>query len=287
MADVIIIGSGPAGISASLYTARAGLDTVVIAKGSGALGKTDAIQNYYGFADVISGAELERNGIEGAKKVGVHFEEAEVVSLGYEDCLTVETTKGIWKADYVLLATGTQRKAPKIPGLQEMEGRGVSYCAVCDAYFYRQKSVAVFGTGEYALHEAETLLPVASSVTLFTNGAQTTVDFPDEIRIIDTKIQQITGDNKVTGVLLENGEEIPADGIFIALGTAGGTDLARKMGAPTEGNRVLVDEQMRTGIPGLYAAGDCTGGLLQIAKAVYEGAVAGTDIVKAFRKNKK
>lgn len=287
MADVIIIGSGPAGVSASLYTARAGLNTVIISKGSGALGKTDAIQNYYGFADVISGADLERNGIEGAKKVGVHFEEAEVVSLGYEDRLTVETTKGTWRADFVVLATGTQRKAPKIPGLQKLEGRGVSYCAVCDAFFYRQKAAAVLGSGEYALHEAEALLPVASSVTLFTNGAPLAVDFPETVQIENRKIRQIAGDGKVEGIILEDGEQIQADGVFVALGTAGGTDLAKKMGAPTEGGRVLVDEKMQTGIPGLYAAGDCTGGLLQIAKAVYEGAVAGTDIAKEFRRRKK
>lgn len=284
MADVVIVGSGPAGISASLYTARAGLSTLVVSRGSGALGKTDGIQNYYGFADTISGQELEQNGIEGAKKVGVQFLEAEVVGIGYEDRLVVETTKGARKADYVVLATGTQRKSPPISGLRNLEGKGVSYCAVCDAFFYRGKRTAVFGSGEYALHEAEVLLPVAASVTLFTNGVQPAVPFPESIRIVETKIREVIGETKVEAVLLEDGSRIETDGIFVAYGTAGGADLAKKIGAVTEGSRVVTDEKMRTNIPGLYAAGDCNGGMLQIAKAVYEGAVAGTDIAKSSRK---
>ncbi len=283
MADVIVIGSGPAGISASLYTARGGLSTMVVSRGSGALGKTDKIQNYYGFPDLISGEELEQNGIEGAKKVGVEFLEAEALGLGFEEKLTVETTKGVFSADYVVLATGVQRKTPKIPGLQELEGRGVSYCAVCDAFFYRQKPVAVLGSGEYALHEAEVLLASASSVTLLTNGAEPAADFPEEVQIVRSRIEKIEGTDHVEAVLLEDGSRITAEGIFIAYGTAGGSDLAKKIGAQTDGNHVVTDEKMRTTVPGLYAAGDCNGGMLQIAKAVYEGAVAGTEIVKQSR----
>ena len=284
MAAVIVIGSGPAGVSASLYTARGGLATRVISKGSGALGKTDKIQNYYGFPDLISGEELERNGIEGAKKVGVEFLNAEVLSLGYEEKLTVETTKGVFAADYVVLATGVQRKTAKIPGLRELEGKGVSYCAICDAFFYRQKPVAVLGSGEYALHEAEVLFPTSSSVTLLTDGAELTADFPEEITVIDKKIQKIEGTDCVESVSFEDGSQVRISGVFVAYGTAGGSDLAKKIGAQTEDNHVVTDEKMRTTVPGLYAAGDCNGGMLQIAKAVYEGAVAGTDIVKQARK---
>ncbi|MBS6397119.1 MAG: FAD-dependent oxidoreductase [Clostridiales bacterium] len=284
MSEVVIVGSGPAGISTALYTARGGLATTVISRGSGALGKTDKIQNYYGFSDVISGEELEQNGIEGARKLGVRFVEAEAVSLGFADRLLVETTEGSYSADFVVLATGTQRKTVPIPGRKELEGKGVSYCAVCDAFFYRQKPVAVFGNGEYALHEAEALLPVAASVTLFTDGQPVSAAFPEEIRIEEGKIRKIRGAERVEAVCMEDGREIPVDGIFLAYGTAGGSDLAKKLGARTEENRVVVDERMRTSIPGLYSVGDCNGGMLQIAKAVYEGAVAGTDIVKTSRR---
>ena len=284
MANVVIIGSGPAGISAALYTARAGVDTTVLTKGPGSLARAEGIENYYGVPGSISGAELERRGIEGAKEVGVKFVEAEAVGLTFTDKLTVETLSGEYPADAVILATGASRTAPPVPGLKDLEGRGVSYCATCDAFFYRGKDVAVMGSGEYALHEASALLPLAKSVTLLTGGAELTAQFPPEITVRTEKVEAILGEDKVSGVRLAGGEELPLDGVFIALGVAGSTALARKMGAEVDGNKIVVDANMMTTIPGLFAAGDCTGGLLQVAKAVYEGAVAGNEAAKALRK---
>lgn len=286
MANVVIIGSGPAGVSAALYTARAGIDTTVLTKGSGALARAEGIENYYGVPGPVSGAELERRGIEGAKAVGVKFVEAEAVGLTFTDKLTVETLSGDWPADAVILATGASRTAPPIPGLKALEGHGVGYCATCDAFFYRGKDVAVMGSGEYALHEASALLPLAKSVTLLTGGAPLTASFPSEIAVRTEKVEAILGEEagKVTGVRLAGGEELALDGVFVALGVAGSTALARKMGAEVDGNRIVVDEHMMTTIPGLFAAGDCTGGLLQVAKAVYEGAMAGNEAAKALRK---
>ena len=239
MPNIVIIGSGPAGVSAALYAARAGVGTTVLTKGPGALDRAELIQNYYGFAEPLSGAELERRGIEGAKALGVQFVTTEAVGLTYMDKLTVETLAGDFPADAVILATGASRATPHIPGLAGLEGHGVSYCATCDAFFYRGKDVAVLGSGEYAL---------------------------------------------VSGVELSGGKTVALSGIFVALGVAGSTALARKLGAEVDGNRILVDEHMQTTLPGLYAAGDCTGGLLQVAKAVYEGALAGTEAAKALRK---
>ena len=286
MANVVIIGSGPAGVSAALYTARAGMDTTVLTKGSGALARAEGIENYYGVPGPVSGAELERRGIEGAKAVGVKFVEAEAVGLTFTDKLTVETLSWDWPADAVILATGASRTAPPIPGLKALEGHGVGYCATCDAFFYRGKDVAVMGSGEYALHEASALLPLAKSVTLLTGGAPLTASFPSEIAVRTEKVEAILGEEagKVTGVRLAGGEELALDGVFVALGVAGSTALARKMGAEVDGNRIVVDEHMMTTIPGLFAAGDCTGGLLQVAKAVYEGAMAGNEAAKALRK---
>ena len=283
MANVVIIGSGPAGVSAALYTARAGVDTTVLTKGPGALARSEGIENYYGVPGNITGAELERRGIEGAKEVGVKFVETEAVGLTFTDKLTVETLNGDYPADAVILATGASRTAPPVPGLAALEGHGVSYCATCDAFFYRGKHVAVMGSGEYALHEASALLPLAASVTLLTGGAQLTAEFPAEIAVRTEKVEAILGEEKVTGVRLAGGEELPMDGVFIALGVAGSTALARKMGAEVDGNKIVVDANMMTTIPGLFAAGDCTGGLLQVAKAVYEGAVAGNEAAKALR----
>lgn len=286
MAKVVIIGSGPAGVSAALYTARAGIDTTVLTRGSGALARAEGIENYYGVPGPVSGAELERRGIEGAKAVGVQFVEAEAVGLTFTDKLTVETLSGDYPADAVILATGVSRAAPPIPGLKALEGHGVGYCATCDAFFYRGKDVAVLGSGEYALHEASALLPLAKSVTLLTGGAPLTAEFPPEIALCTEKVEAILGEEagKVTGVRLAGGRELPLDGVFVALGVAGSTALARKMGAEVDGNRIVVDEHMMTTVPGLFAAGDCTGGLLQVAKAVYEGAMAGNEAAKALRK---
>lgn len=284
MSNIVIIGSGPAGASAALYTARAGVDTTVLTRGPGALDRAELIQNYYGFAAPISGAELERQGIEGAKAVGVKFVTTEAVGLTYTNKLTVETLDGDYPADAVVLATGASRAAPRIPGLAGLEGHGVSYCATCDAFFYRGKDVAVVGSGEYALHEVQALLPVVKSVTLLTNGAALTADFPPEVSVCTQKVEAILGEQAVTGVQLAGGAVREVSGVFVALGVAGSTALARKLGAAVEGSRIVVDDKMQTTVPGLYAAGDCTGGLLQVAKAVYEGALAGTEAAKALRK---
>ena len=284
MPRIIIIGSGPAGVSAALYAVRAGADTTVLTKGPGALDRAEKIENYYGFAQPVSGAELERRSIENAKRLGAKFVAAEAVGLTYTDQLTVETLGGDYPADAVILATGASRAAPRIPGLAGLEGHGVSYCAACDAFFYRGKDVAVLGSGEYALHEVQALLPVVKSVTLLTNGAPLTAQFPPEVRVLPQKAEAVLGEKAVTGVQLSGGETLAVSGVFVALGMAGSTALARKLGAEVDGSRVVVDEKMQTTVPGLYAAGDCTGGLLQVAKAVYEGALAATEAVRALRK---
>ena len=284
MANVVIIGAGPAGVSAALYTARAGVDTTVLTKGPGALARAEGIENYYGVPGPVSGAELERRGIEGAEAVGVKFVHTEAVGLTFTDKLMVETLAGDFPADAVILATGASRAAPPVPGLAALEGRGVSYCATCDAFFYRGKDVAVLGSGEYALHEIAALLPLAKSVTLLTSGAELTASFPAQVAVRTQKVEAILGPDKVSGVQLAGGEVLPVDGVFVAMGVAGSTALARKMGAQVEGNKIVVDDKMMTTIPGLFAAGDCTGGLLQVAKAVYEGAVAGNEAAKALRK---
>ena len=167
-----------------------------------------------------------------------------------------------------------------------MEGHGVSYCAICDAFFYRGKDVAVLGSGDYAMHEAMELLPVVGSVTILTNGAELTAPLPEGAKVDTRKISAFTGNGIVEQVVFEDGSSLATSGVFVAVGVAGSADLAKKLGAATEGNKILVNDKMQTNIPGLYAAGDCIGGLLQIAKAVSDGAVAGTSIVAEIRKKK-
>lgn len=284
MSKIVIVGSGPAGVSAALYAVRAGVDTTVLTQGAGALDRAEKIENYYGFDKPVSGAELERRSVEGAKRLGVKFVSGEAVGITYTDRLTVETLAGDYPADAVILATGASRAAPRLPGLAELEGHGVSWCATCDAFFYRGKDVAVLGSGEYALHEVQALLPVVKSVTLLTNGAAMTAQFPPEVQVLSGKVEALLGEKTLSGVRLADGSELAVSGVFVALGVAGSTALARKIGAAVEGDRILVDHRMQTTVPGLYAAGDCTGGMLQVAKAVYEGALAGSEAAKAVRK---
>jgi len=283
MANVIIIGTGPAGISAALYTARAGIKTTVIGKGTGALEKAERVENYYGFPEAVSGPELIRNGIAQAKRLGTEIFADEVTGLSFAGGLRVKTTGGEYSGDCVILATGSSRQRPDIKGLSEYEGRGVSYCAVCDAFFHRGKDVAVLGCCEYALAEAEELLPLVNSVTLVTNGAEPIPQIPPEIKIIETEIEAFAGDKALREIVFRDGSKIAVSGVFIAAGVAGSGELAKKIGAQTKGNTIVTDDRMATNIPGLFAAGDCTGGMLQIAKAVYQGAVAGTEAVKYIR----
>lgn len=281
---VIILGSGPAGISAALYTVRAGAETIVISNGTSALLKTDKIENYYGFTDVISGEQLYSNGIKQAERLGVKLINDEITSIDWNGNFTLTGTNGEYNADSVILATGSARKTPKIKGITELEGKGVSYCATCDAFFYRGKDVAVIGAGEFAMHEAMALEPLVNSVTICTDGENTSLAPSGKIAVNTSKISEIKGSDHVESVAFSDGTELATNGVFVALGVAGSTAFAKKIGALTEGNNIVVDENMATNVPGLYAAGDCTGGLLQICKAVYEGGKAGTEAVKFMRK---
>ena len=283
MTDLLVIGSGPAGVSAAVYALRAGLSVTILAKDGGALGKTEMIENYYGFEAPVSGAALLENGVKQAVRLGAVLVRDEVVGLGYNGRLTASGLQGDYESSAVVLATGASRVTPPVPGLRELEGAGVSYCAVCDAFFYRGKDVAVLGDGQYALHEAAELLPVAGSVTLLTNGLPIPDDLPEGLKADGRKLQAITGEKTVAAAQFADGSALPIAGIFIALGVAGSDALARKLGALTEGSRIIVDENMATNIPGLFAAGDCTGGLKQIVKAAHEGAVAGMSVAKYVR----
>lgn len=278
--DVIIVGSGPAGISASLYAKRRKLSVLVISKGNGALGKTEKIDNYYGFPKGISGKELYQNGIEQAKTLGVEIIEDEVVTLNYLENFEVETVNSQYTAKSVILATGTNRVTPNIKGIQEFEGKGVSYCAICDAFFFKGKDVVVLGNGNYAIHEMEQLKPVVGSVSILTNGEEMIENRDVEVEVDSRKIREFRGEDKLAEIEFEDNTKRKVHGVFVAVGTASSNDLARKIGARIENNHIAVNENMETTIPGLFACGDCTGGLLQISKAVYEGAKAGLTVLK-------
>lgn len=285
--DVIVVGSGPAGISASLYTKRANLETLIISKGIGILEKVKEIENYYGLDLDMNGVKLQQIGEKQAENLGIKIKKEEVMQIEYDTNFKVKTLNHIYEAKTIILATGSNRKTLNIKGIKELEGKGVSYCATCDAFFFRGKDVGVLGSKEYALHEAQSLLPIAKSVTMFTNGEELVEKRTEGLEVEQKKIRELRGIERIEEIEFEDNSKKKIDGMFIAIGNASSSDLARKLGVKLEEktNNIIVNEKMQTNIPGLYACGDCTGGLLQIAKAVYEGMVAGMSIIKYLKNN--
>lgn len=282
MYDVIIIGAGPAGISASLYAKRAGLNVLVLYFGESNLEKATEIDNYYGFANGIEGATLYKNGIEQAKNIGVEVLREEVLNIEKTDNFSVYTVNKIYSSKSVIIATGNKKLRPNIDRITEFEGKGVSYCAICDGFFYRNKNVVVIGNGEFALSEANDLKNIVNSVKILTNGLS--IEKNTDFKVITSKIKAINGATKVENIEFEDGSILPIDGIFIALGEAGSSSFAKKMGIMLEKDSIIIDENMQTNIEGLFSCGNSTGGLLQVCKAVYEGAVAGLSVVNYIKK---
>lgn len=280
MKQLVIIGQGPAGISAALYAVRGGADVTVIANGAGALARAGLIQNYYGFEDGISGRELIEAGVRQAEKLGVRMVRGELFGIEYgEEGFAVKTSAGTLEAGAAVIACGTQRNTPPIAGIDAFDGRGVSYCAVCDAFFFRGKKVGVVGSGAYAASEYEVLKGVIRDVTALTNGETPQFSLPCDTR----KIARLEGGDALERVVFEDGSAEAFDGLFIACGTAGAFELSRKLGLETANGKIVTDERRATNVPGIFAAGDCTAGMQQIAKAVCDGMIAGTEALKYLK----
>lgn len=285
MNQLIIAGAGPAGVSAALYAARSGIMPLVIHKGGGALEKASRIENYYGMPKPVSGIELYENGLSQMEALQIPVLKEELLAVEYDGDYTIHTTEHTYHTKSLILATGTKRNTLSLKELKKYEGSGISYCAICDGFFYRGKEVAVLGNGPYALHEAKVLEPLAAKVTILTNGAKPNFDSKElgSIEVEERKIVSAGGDTSLTFLELENSAKFSLDGLFVALGTADSTDIARKLGLFIENNHIMIEADTSTALPGLFAAGDCTGGMLQIAKAVYEGALAGTKAVRYLK----
>ena len=281
MYDVTIIGAGPAGISAALYAKRANLNVLVLYFGESNLEQASKIDNYYGFTNGITGKDLFNDGINQAENLGVEVKKLEV--LGIEpvgETFNVKTENENFETKTVIIATGNRKRKPNIKGIEEFEGKGISSCAICDAFFYRNKNVAVIGNGKFAVNEATELSHVASKVTILTNGLKK----PEcEFEVNTKTISAIKGENRVTEVEFEDRSTMQIDGVFIALGEAGASDFAKTLGIMQEGDNIKTNEKMETNVPGIYACGNITGGLLQVCKAVYEGAEAGLSAVNYVR----
>lgn len=282
--DIIIIGAGPAGISASLYAVRANKKVLVLYDDKSSLEKTDKIENYYGFENGISGKDLYKAGIKQAENIGADVKKEEVIKIelnsenGYN--FLVSTSHNSYKSKVVILATGNKKNKPKITGIDKFEGKGISYCAICDGFFYRNKDVAVIGSGNYAISETNDLINIAKDITILTDGEKAPDFRADNVKVETRGIKEIKGNDKVEKIELTDGTDLKVDGVFIAYGVASSTDFAKKLGALVKNDNIIVNEKMETNIKNLYACGDCVGGLLQVSKAVYEGTIAGLNAIR-------
>lgn len=279
--DVIIIGAGPAGISAGLYTQRANKKTLIIYNEKSSLEKASKIENYYGFPNGISGKELYQNGIMQAKNLGIELKKEEVIKIEkIKETFEVSTSNRKYISRNVILATGNKKNTPDIKGIKELEGKGISYCAICDGFFYRGKDVAVLGSGDYAISEVNDLLNVANKITILTNKKKVPDFRAENVKVETRGVIAVKGENQLESIELEDGTKLEVDGLFVAQGVAGSTDFARKLGALVKDNKIVVSDKMETTIQGLYACGDCVGSIYQIAKAINEGMIAGISAVK-------
>jgi len=279
--DIVIVGGGPAGISAGIYCLRAGVKALVLVANKSTLEEAKSIQNYYGIEN-ISGKELKEKGVKQLLSLGgeVLNEEVLKISQNFSDnTFNVKTIKCEYKAKVVILCTGTTKKKT-IAELENFEN--VSYCAICDGFFYSGKTVAVVGEGKFALSECEELKNVVDKIYLLTNGENIKVDNP-KIEVVNKKIKLFNGKQRIDNVELADGSKIAVDGVFVASGSLSSFEISKQLGLITKNNFIVVDKNFLTNINGVFAAGDVVGGLLQICKAVSDGAQAGLEAVRYLK----
>ena len=287
--DVIVIGKGPAGISGAIYSTRANLKTLVLGKLDSMLLKADKIENYYGFENPIGGRDLLETGLKQAERLGAEIVEEEVVNIEKTENFNIITVDGQYEAKTVLLATGAPVVRVPIKNLDKYEGAGVSYCTTCDGFFYRNKKVGVLGYNDFAIHEAADLLNFTQDITLFTNEMELNVSdnakpVIEKLKVNNKKIKELGKGDILEEIVFDDGTAEDIEGLFIAFGSASSTSFALKMGIVTDGKSIIVNEKMETNIPGLYAAGDCTGVFKQVAVAVGQGAIAAREMAAYIRK---
>jgi len=301
--ELIVIGGGPAGMTAAIYGARYGLKTLLLESKvlGGAQATSPGIENYPGYTFIV-GLDLANKMKEQVKKCGALIREiTEVKSVereGDDGDFLLETRRGVYRAPAIVFATGGGHKHLNVPGEDQLTGRGVSYCATCDGPLFRDKTVAVVGGGNTAVTEALYLSEVVGKVYLIHRRDELRAEkiiqdyvFNSSVDILwDTIVKEIRGDDLVNELLLQNvntGEEqiLPVDGAFIALGSNPESSLAKSIGVATnDRGEVLVNAKQATNVPGVFAAGDVVESMKQIAVAVGHGAIAADSAYSYIRR---
>jgi len=290
--EVIIIGGGPAGLTAGLYTSRSRLQTLLIEIGllGGQMTTTEIIENYPGFSQGITGDELSRLMEEQAKRFGLEVVSQEAVELKMEGELKVIQANGTtYRCKALIICTGNEWRKLGVPGEKEFTGRGVSYCATCDGAFFQDSQIVVVGGGDSALTEALYLTKFVKELTIIhrrdalrgTKIYQERVFANPKIKLLwNSVVQEIKGDSVVHSVLVKNVKtrevtEHPTEGVFLFVGLSPRTQFLKGSVNLDEAGYIITDENGETSLKGIFAAGDCRKKLLrQVATAVGDGATA-------------
>ncbi len=290
--DAIVIGAGPAGLTAAIYLARAKLSTLILEKlvPGGLAATTDKIENYPGFPEGIGGEELTSRMEKQAVNFGVDIVLEEVLDVDFlSNPKIIKTRDGEYTGKGIIIATGTSPRPLNVPGEQRFRGKGISYCATCDAPFFQDKEVVVIGCGNSGIQEGIYLKKFAKKITFVEFLPHMTAEkvLQERVRDIDNvefllnhQVTAFEGEEKLTGVRVKNretGEEflIPADGAFVYVGLKPNTEFLKGKVDMDEYGFIKTDEKLKTSIPGVYAAGDVrTTMLRQVATAVGDGALA-------------
>jgi thioredoxin reductase (NADPH) len=299
--DAIIIGSGPAGLTAALYLGRAGQKCVVLEKDfvGGYTAKIAHIENYPGY-EIINGMDLTQIMAKQAEKFGATIiYPVEVVDMELKGAVKrVRTRDEVYEGHVVIIAIGVARKKLEVPGAKEFLGKGVSYCATCDGNFFKGRKVAVVGSDDEAAEEALHLADLAEKVTMVPHKQLDIVDAvmarlktkPNVEILPVSKVHAVVGDELVTGLKISRDSAetvLPLEGVFIAMGSTPISQLILKAGGLTDDRGCLiVDKHQRMNLEGVFAAGDCTCGGMQIIAAAGEGSVAGMRAASHVRKMK-
>ncbi len=296
--DIIVIGAGPAGLTAGIYAARHGHSTLLLHNGKigGRALEAHMIENYPGFPQGMTGAELMELFHQQASRFGVEFRHETVIGLADAgDHRIVSTRGGYHQGKTVILATGIQRKQLSVPGEMEFKGRGVSYCAICDGPFFKDKVVAVVGSGHEAVADALHLTDTAKKVYAIPGAkgySESYAELPllrsnPKVEIIEGHdISEISGGEFVTNIKLTGSsvEKLDVDGVFILLEHVSTSNILVEAGIDAdEGGCVIVDRGQHTNLPGVYAAGDCSCTGWQVVTAAGDGAKAALSAMKYLK----
>jgi thioredoxin reductase (NADPH) len=293
--DLVIVGAGPAGLTAAIYAARSGMDTVVLEKGNigGQVAITPVVENYPGFTRIGGKTLMDMMAQQAIQYTDIHQGEEVLDIQKTDNLLEIRTNRAAYKAKALLISAGAESKKLNVPGEKEFQGRGVSYCASCDGYFFKDgKKVFVIGGGNTAATEALYLKNIGVDVTIVHRRDRLRAEkflqdslAANNIPVIwNTKVTEIKGEKFVNSIVLEKVTDASTstlliDGVFIAIGYVPSNELAKKLGVETDGEGYIrIDKGYRTNVIGVYAAGDITGGFKQIVTAVGQGATAAATI---------